>query len=564
MGRNKFEKKIVPHRTKLKKDPGIPRLPDLKARNEEKKRVQGSPPYVQAGPADPDSVMAAEPTLSSLALLAQSANPSSSNLAEEDDLQYNFEGKTKEQIRRHYVRALHKVIDDSDVVVLVLDARDPEGCRSRLVEEEVRRREAEGKRLVFVLNKIDLVPRANAQAWLRHLRHSTPTLPFRSATSHARGNLSSSTSPALLRLLKAYKHGPGEAPGSKVKGTGSVTVGVVGYPNVGKSSLINTLKRAKVCPVASQPGHTQALQSINLERGLRIVDSPGVIFDDDDFEVSGKEKKKNTILLRNVVKVEDIEDPVSLVDEILARTEHERIQKIYNIPEFGSTMEFLTMLALSQGKLLKGGTPDLFAAARQVLNDWNHQKIPFHTVPPTIHPSSIPSTIPASGSLAPQIAPGAENVGQAQILTQLGQPFMLAGLFGEADAEMGLGDTGENEEATMEGVEVHDSMVHDEVVPMEAEESFSTTRSNPRKRGHSPDPSVLGSTADSNAPSYEGRAPKRMRKLNAREPALGKAGGMQLASRKKARMDKKKKGKEERRAHTRAALAAGSSMEIEL
>jgi nuclear GTP-binding protein len=62
--------------------------------------------------------------------------------------------KTKEQMRRHYLRTLHKVIDQSDIVILVLDARDPEGCRSRLVEEEVRRRESEGKKLVFVLNKI--------------------------------------------------------------------------------------------------------------------------------------------------------------------------------------------------------------------------------------------------------------------------------------------------------------------------------------------------------------------------------------------------------------------------
>ena len=60
----------------------------------------------------------------------------------------------KEQLRRHYVHTLHKVVDEADVVLLVLDARDPAGCRSRLVEEEVRRRESEGKRLVFVLNKI--------------------------------------------------------------------------------------------------------------------------------------------------------------------------------------------------------------------------------------------------------------------------------------------------------------------------------------------------------------------------------------------------------------------------
>ena len=97
--------------------------------------------------------MASEPTLSTLASLAASSSaqhemnqglndPSGSGL------------KTKEQLKKYYLRSLHKVVDESDIVILVLDARDPEGCRSRLVEEEVRRREAEGKKLIFVLNKI--------------------------------------------------------------------------------------------------------------------------------------------------------------------------------------------------------------------------------------------------------------------------------------------------------------------------------------------------------------------------------------------------------------------------
>ncbi|KAF9466816.1 hypothetical protein BDZ94DRAFT_1250845 [Collybia nuda] len=423
MGRTKSQKQAIPLKSKLKKDPGIPRLPDLKerVRNYGKQRA---PVASTSHDPDPDSIMASEPTLSTLARLAADATGADS---EEPSPSSGLLGKTREQMRRHYLRTLHKVIDQSDIIVLVLDARDPEGCRSRLVEEEVRRREMEGKKLVFVLNKIDLIPRANAQLWLKHLRHSTPTLPFlsNSSSQHQRTNISSSTAPSLLKLLKAYK-----------PKAGSVTVGVVGYPNVGKSSLINSLKRSKVCAVAAQAGHTKDLQSVQLERGMRIVDSPGVVFDEDDEVGDGKGQKKGSVLLRNVVKVEDVEDPIAVVEEILGRTAPSTIQKIYNLPDYSSTLEFLTMLAMNTGRLLKGGTPDLNSAARVVLTDWNHQKIPYYSIPPEIHPSLIPSMVPTNpnSSASPIIAPGAENVGQAQILSSFSKPFELTGLFGAADA----------------------------------------------------------------------------------------------------------------------------------
>ena len=63
-----------------------------------------------------------------------------------------------------------------------------------------------------------------------------------------------------------------------------------------------------MCAVAAQPGHTKELQTVQLERGLKIIDSPGVVFDDDDFD-DGKSKRKSNVLLRNVVKVEDIDVP---------------------------------------------------------------------------------------------------------------------------------------------------------------------------------------------------------------------------------------------------------------
>ncbi|KAL1938053.1 hypothetical protein VTO73DRAFT_12064 [Trametes versicolor] len=494
MGRNKSRKLEVPTKSKLKKDPGVPRLPSLKARNAGK--------HVQPPPRrDPDAQMASEPTLSSLAALAEtsaavddegfSADPSSSRGAP----------KTKEQLRRHYVRALHKVIDESDIVILVLDARDPEGCRSRLVEEEVRRRESEGKKLVFVLNKIDLIPRENAQAWLRYLRHSTPTLPFKSANQSQRTNLSSSTAPGLMRLLKAYK------PSAQ-----SITVGVVGYPNVGKSSLINSLKRSKACAVAAQPGFTKELQTVQLERGLKVIDSPGVVFDDDDFD-DGKGSKKTNILLRNVVKVEDVDDPMVIVEEILSRTDLAMIKKLYNIEGFTSPLEFLTMLALTTGRLLKGGTPDILGAARQVLMDWNHQKIPYFSAPPVVHPSLIPSTVPGAGGSS-QIAPGAETVGQAQIVAELAKPFELDGLFGAADAgafgfeppaDAEMGDE-ETEDFPEEMDEDGKQMESDDLAPHI-----------PRKRSRSPSVASVASTTrtSTTAPASEGArppAPKRLRR----------------------------------------------------
>ncbi len=92
--------------------------------------------------------MASEPSLTSLADLAAS---SSSTLSPDS---HNDLSRKKDLQKRQFIRSLHRVIDESDIIILVLDARDPQGCRSRLVEEEVQRRESEGKKLVFVLNKI--------------------------------------------------------------------------------------------------------------------------------------------------------------------------------------------------------------------------------------------------------------------------------------------------------------------------------------------------------------------------------------------------------------------------
>ena len=140
--------------------------------------------------------------------------------------------------------------------------------------------------------------------------------------------------------------------------------------------------------------------------------------------------------------------------------------KIYNLPSFTTVLEFLTMLALNTGRLLRvrflssllsllptnnqqltqGGTPDILSAARQVLIDWNHHKIPFYSDPPTLHASHVPSTIHLNDGTE-QVAPGAEMTGCAQIVSELGTPFVLEGLFGDADADAGMMDVEPSEDA---------------------------------------------------------------------------------------------------------------------
>lgn len=153
-----------------------------------------------------------------------------------------------------------------------------------------------------------------------------------------------------------------------------------------------------------------------LERGLRVIDSPGVVFDDATSPSS---------LLRNVLKPEEIPDPHAVIEQILSRTSIETLQSTYKLPPdppFHNAADFLTMVALTTGRLGPGGVPDLTAAATQVLRDWNSSKIPYYSEPPAIHPSQVPSA-----------APGAENVGEMKIVDAWKPAFDLGDLYGGAD-----------------------------------------------------------------------------------------------------------------------------------
>ncbi|TXT13462.1 hypothetical protein VHUM_00829 [Vanrija humicola] len=262
---------------------------------------------------------------------------------------------------------LYKVLDSSDVVIHVLDARDPIGTRCKPVVEYLRKEKAH-KHLVYVLNKVDLVPTWVTARWVKHLSLSAPTIAFHASINNSFGKGS------LIQLLRQFSvlHSDKK----------QISVGFIGYPNVGKSSIINTLKKKKVCTVAPIPGETKVWQYITLMRRIYLIDCPGVV------PLSAKDSEADTVL-KGVVRVENLQMPAEHIPALLERVRSEYIQRTYNLEpreggwhgEEGAAL-LLSTIAKKSGKLLKGGEPDQESAAKMVLNDWIRGKIPFFVPPP--------------------------------------------------------------------------------------------------------------------------------------------------------------------------------------
>lgn len=322
--------------------------------------------------------------------------------------------ESKDNSMQAYYHEFKKVVEAADVIIEVLDARDPMGCRCPDVENTIISKYP-NKKVILLLNKIDLVPRANVEKWMAYLRNTYPTVAFKSSTQK-KGKISQSGTKftkatssdmegseslggdALLQLLKHY------ARTGSVKT--SITVGLIGFPNVGKSSVINSLCRVRAVKVGATPGVTKSAQEIHLDKRVKLLDTPGIVFPKVG-EVS------DDVILRNVVKLEQVADPISPVTTILKRCNKHVILSIYKIPDFNTPNEFLLHVARKNGKLMKGGIPNTFAAAKIVLQDWTGGKIPFYTEPP-----AVAADVHVGASIVNQFAPDFD-VSQAQVLASL-------------------------------------------------------------------------------------------------------------------------------------------------
>ena len=314
---------------------------------------------------------------------------------EQKNLEKKLNITNKDLSRKAYVKILDQVIENSDVILEVLDSRDPLTCRNKDLENKIKSGK-NSKKIILVLNKIDLIPVQNAIDWQKYLSNEFPCVLFKSNTQTQSANLSQSNlfdknlkdqkeyiteilkgnksigGEELLNLLKNY---------SRIDGNtkSNIVVGVIGIPNVGKSSLINSLTRGKNVGVSNTPGFTKGLQEVILDNNIRLLDCPGVVMSNDENSI-----------LHNVIRTEDIKEPIEVVGKILKKMSQEYFLNTYNLDISilkGSELtieKIVYLVGEKMKKYKKGGIVDLDKSARIIINDWNLGRLKYYSVPPGI------------------------------------------------------------------------------------------------------------------------------------------------------------------------------------
>ena len=352
--------------------------------------------------------------------------------------------------RKAFDKVFKQVLEASDVILYVLDARDPNGTRSREVERQIVSAASGSKRLILVLNKIDLVPPTVLKGWLTHLKRYFPTIPLRASTPASNAHTFDhkqltvkNTSETLLRALKSY------AASKQLKR--SITVGIIGYPNVGKSSVINALtsqlnkgKHSSACPTGAEAGVTTSMREVKIDSKLKILDSPGIVFPSTDSEKQSKKQQKieheARLVLLNALPPSQISDPLPAVHLLLQRLStseslYEKLLSYYGIIALGpfgngdTETDFLVQVARKRGRLGKGGVPNLNSAAMVVITDWRDGRIQGWINPPTLQ---VTDDTDMNGVESEAASSGADH---KQIVKEWAAEFKLDGLWGDAGTE---------------------------------------------------------------------------------------------------------------------------------
>ncbi|MCK5342868.1 MAG: 50S ribosome-binding GTPase, partial [Candidatus Heimdallarchaeota archaeon] len=232
-----------------------------------------------------------------------------------------------------------------DVVLLLVDARMPEITRNSEIVTKVE--SMKDKRLLIVFNKSDLISRKD----ISKLKKEYPHAFFVSALK----KISIGKLKKTLENMALNWNRP------------SLRIGLVGYPNIGKSTLINLLAPGAKAKVSSKPGTTKKTQWVRTGQ-LRIMDSPGIIpFGDRKIQV-GMAAAKDPHKINNPDKV------ALRIIEFLMEKDAKILKRQYGASGGNSYGLFLD-IGRKKGFLIKGGEIDEHRVAIKVIDDWQKGKI---------------------------------------------------------------------------------------------------------------------------------------------------------------------------------------------
>jgi hypothetical protein len=157
----------------------------------------------------------------------------------------------------------------------------------------------------------------------------------------------------------------------KLEGYERKQVGVIGYPNTGKSSLINYLTGRGSAPTSARAGFTKGLQKIKLAENLLLLDSPGIIPEEKySHRELGKIAEHAIIGARGY---SEVKDPEFIVNSIMKQYPGV-LEKYYNVKACDFD-DFIEKVGRNKNFLLKGGIVDADRTARFILREWQEGKI---------------------------------------------------------------------------------------------------------------------------------------------------------------------------------------------
>ncbi len=248
-----------------------------------------------------------------------------------------------------------EVIRISDIVLEVLDARFIEKTRNKDTEKLVKDNE---KVLVYIINKSDLVSDIEEIKKELDEKALSPNVIFSCKSSLGRFQLRK-----LINII--VKKGKFSKLHKKAH------VGVIGYPNTGKSSLINAIAGGGRASASPESGFTKGVRRIRFNKNILILDTPGVFQEDENIANKSDLKKHAEISSRNFSSVRN---PEMIVHNLISENP-ELFDSFYKASAKGDSELLLETLGKKKGFLQKGNKVNTDKTSRYILRDWQEGKI---------------------------------------------------------------------------------------------------------------------------------------------------------------------------------------------